>query len=182
MTNESKNANRSFTAADARLKELQIQQTELNLANLTYTFYDEVSEDSVKNCLAELSSWSRRFPAKPIILILNSPGGEVIAGLALFDYILKLRSDGHHVTVIVLGMVASMGGILLQAGDTRVMGKYSQLLIHEVSAGTSGILPAMEDSVAFFKSQRLPIQPSVEEVYFASYTRLQTIIFLDIAT
>ncbi|MBS2010287.1 MAG: Clp protease ClpP [Cyanobacteria bacterium SZAS TMP-1] len=120
--------------------------------NLTYTFYDGVTEESVKPCLAELGKWSRRFPGKPITIILNSPGGSVIAGLGLFDYILKLRADGHHVTVVVLGMAASMGGILLQAGDKRVVGKYSQVLIHEVSAGTSGNIQKMDDALSFSKS------------------------------
>jgi ATP-dependent Clp endopeptidase proteolytic subunit ClpP len=120
--------------------------------HLTYTFYDGVNEDSVKTCLAEISKWSRRFPGKPMTIVLNSPGGSVIAGLALYDYILKLRADGHHVTVVCLGMAASMGGILLQSGDKRVVGKYSQVLIHEVASGTSGKIWAQDDALTFSKS------------------------------
>jgi ATP-dependent Clp endopeptidase proteolytic subunit ClpP len=120
--------------------------------SMTYTFYDGVTEDSVKPCLAELSKWSRRFPGKPISFVLCSPGGSVIAGLGLFDYINKLRADGHYVTVVVLGMAASMGGILLQAGDKRVIGKYAQVLIHEVSAGASGNIQKMDDALNFSKS------------------------------
>jgi len=156
-----------FQAADLRRILAVASTAELDLAkkqreiaremasgeeHMTYTFYDGVTEESVKPCLAELSKWSRRFPGKPITFVLNSPGGSVIAGLALLDYINKLRTDGHYVTVVVLGMAASMGGILLQAGDNRVIGKYAQVLIHEVAAGTSGKLWAMDDSVTYFKS------------------------------
>jgi ATP-dependent Clp endopeptidase proteolytic subunit ClpP len=156
-----------FQAADLRRINAVAETAELDLAkkkreiaremaspeeNLTYTFYEGVTEDSVKPCLAELGKWSRRFPGKPITVILNSPGGSVIAGLALYDYILKLRSDGHHVTVVVLGMAASMGGILLQAGDKRVIGKYAQVLIHEVASGSSGKIWAQDDALSFSKS------------------------------
>ena len=47
---------------------------------------------------------------------------EVIAGLALYDFIQTLRRKGHKVTTVSYGMAASMAGILLQAGDVRVMG------------------------------------------------------------
>jgi ATP-dependent Clp endopeptidase proteolytic subunit ClpP len=157
----------AFQAADLRRINAVAETAELDLAkkkreiaremaspeeNLTYTFYDGVSEESVKPCLAELSKWSRRFPGKDMTIILNSPGGSVIAGLALYDYILKLRADGHHVTVVCLGMAASMGGILLQAGDKRVIGKYSQVLIHEVASGTVGKIWAQDDTLSFSKS------------------------------
>jgi ATP-dependent Clp endopeptidase proteolytic subunit ClpP len=167
-----------FQAADLRRINAVAETAELDLAkkqrelaremaspeeNLTYTFYDGVTEDSVKPCLAELAKWSRRLPGKPITIVLNSPGGSVIAGLALLDYINKLRADGHHITVVVLGMAASMGGILLQAGDKRVIGKYAQVLIHEVAAGTSGKLWAMDDSITYFKSLWLQLSEILAE-------------------
>lgn len=120
--------------------------------HLTYTIWDGVTSDSMKACVIDLSRWSRRFPGQAMTLILNSPGGAVTHGLALYDFILKLRADGHHVTVVVLGQAASMGGILLQAGDKRVIGVSSRVLIHEVSAGTSGNVQKMDDDVENFKA------------------------------
>jgi len=116
---------------------------------LVYTFYDAVNGESVKTALAELGKWHRRFPGRPLTIILNSPGGSVIAGLALFDYIRHLRAGGHYVTVVALGYAASMGGILLQAGDRRVVGREAMLLIHEVSSGTQGKVSDMEDDVRY---------------------------------
>ena len=135
---ELENAKREAEKARAKAEE-----------SLIYTFYDQVDEESIKAALAELGKWTRRFPGKEIKIILNSPGGSVIAGLALYDYILSLRSSGHKVTVVALGMAASMGGVLLQAGDRRVIGKNAMLLIHEVSAGAAGKQSEMEDQVRF---------------------------------
>jgi len=98
-----------------------------------YTFYGEVDDARVLDCMDELGAWSRRDAGEPMTILLNSCGGSCIDGIALYDYILSLRAIGHHFTVIALGEASSMGGILLQAGDHRVMGATSELLIHEVS-------------------------------------------------
>lgn len=98
-----------------------------------YTFYGEVDDARVLDCMDELGAWSRRDPEQPITILLNSCGGSCIDGIALYDYILSLRAVGHHFTIIALGEASSMGGIILQAADHRVMGSTSELLIHEVS-------------------------------------------------
>lgn len=118
-----------------------------------YTFYAAVEGDSVQQCMAELGQWSRREPGSPITVIFNSAGGSVLDGLALFDYLRHLRQVGHHVTTMALGRAASMGAVLLQAGDRRVVGANAFLLIHEVSNTSAGKVSEMEDGVEF--SRRL---------------------------
>lgn len=103
-----------------------------------YTFYGEVEPTLVEDCMAELGAWSRRDPGEPMTILLNSCGGTCIDGIALYDYIMSLRAIGHHITIIALGEASSMGGIILQAADHRVMGATSELLIHEVSAEQIG--------------------------------------------
>lgn len=119
--------------------------------NLRYVIWDGVTAESMKACFSDLAKWSRRYPGRPLTVVLNSPGGLVTQGLALYDFMLKLRADGHYLTVEVLGQAASMGGILLQAGDKRVIGPSARVLIHEVSAGTSGNVQKMDDDVELFK-------------------------------
>jgi ATP-dependent Clp protease protease subunit len=119
----------------------------------SYTFYTEVSQESVRECMHELGQWSRRDPGAAITLTFNSPGGSVLDGFALFDFLRQLRSMGHHLTTVALGRAASMGAVLLQAGDRRVMGQNAFLLIHEVSNLSSGKVSELEDSVEF--SRRL---------------------------
>ena len=117
-----------------------------------YQFSGDVSANSVNTCMRQLQTWVREAD-KPcdIELIFHSPGGSVIDGMALFDFIRSLQAQGHCVTTVALGMAASMAGILLQAGNTRVMGREAWVLIHEASFGASGSMGAVEDTVEWVK-------------------------------
>ena len=117
---------------------------------LVYTFYAEVSDESVRSAMQTLGTWARREPGRPMTVILNSPGGRVLDGLALFDYLSWLRSEGHRLRIEVLGRAASMGGVLLQAGDERVVGANAFLLVHEVSGGAEGKSSELGDRVEFY--------------------------------
>jgi ATP-dependent Clp protease protease subunit len=118
-----------------------------------YTFYSGVEAETVRDCMSELGVWSRRDPTAPITVVFNSPGGSVLDGLALFDYLRQLRAAGHVITTVALGRAASMGAVLLQAGDHRVIGANAFLLVHEVSNLSSGKVSEMADGVEF--SRRL---------------------------
>ena len=143
---------------------LEVERAELEVAGLRrreaeagadageaqiYTFYSEVTPESVELCMRELGRWSRRSPGVPITVIFNSPGGSVLDGFALYDYLRLLRAEGHHVTTLALGRAASMGAVLLQAGDRRVIGANAFVLVHEVSSGSVGKVSELEDSVTF---------------------------------
>lgn len=122
-----------------------------DIESRTLVFVGVVDEQRVIEAGESLRIMSRRFPGQPIRVIFNSPGGQVIHGLALYDQLLEMRQAGHHVTTIARGQVASMGGILLQAGDHRVIGRHAHMLIHEVAYGAHGKLGEMEDRLAFSK-------------------------------
>lgn len=120
-----------------------------------YRFHEAVSQASVDKCTAALRRWHRLDPECDIEVVFNSPGGGVIAGMALFDELnrLSLRGGGtHHLTIGVAGYAASMAGILVQAGDHRWLGAQSYFMIHEVSAGTGGKIGDMQDDVKFYKA------------------------------
>lgn len=85
-----------------------------------------------------LQVWDRRDPGKPITVDLNSPGGSITDGLAIFDQIMRMRRGGTHVTTRATGLCASMAAVLLQAGDERIMDKRAKILIHEGSATLQG--------------------------------------------
>lgn len=112
-----------------------------------YVFSDPVRADSVQLCIRQLAEWSRNDPGCDMEIIFNSPGGSVTDGMHLYDYIQALKIAGHSITTTALGMAASMAGILLQAGTTRVMGKEAYLLIHEVAAGAIGKIGEIKDEV-----------------------------------
>jgi len=97
----------------------------------------------------QLEHWERRDPAKPIVIRINSPGGGVLDGFALFDTILRLRRKGHRVTTHGLGMVASLATILMQAGDERVLDANAWFMIHEISTKIQGNTSEVMDAVKF---------------------------------
>jgi ATP-dependent Clp protease protease subunit len=74
--------------------------------------------------------------SKPIYLYINSPGGSVTAGLAIFDTMQYVKSD---VVTICVGLAASMGAFLLGAGTKgkRLALPHSRIMIHQPLGGTS---------------------------------------------
>jgi len=104
-----------------------------------------------EGAIVTLDRWGRRDPGEPITISLNSPGGSVIDGNALFEAILRLRRKGHHVTITGTGAVMSMGAILLQAADERVLDKSALFMIHGLSAPVYGTLESIEDTRAAFE-------------------------------
>jgi len=119
--------------------------------NFLYRFSGEVSRSSVSGCMKNLTHWSRLNPQCDIEIIFSSPGGSIIDGFELFDFLQELRAKGHHITTGTLGMAASMAGILLQAGDTRWVGGQAWVMIHRAAFGAFGKTFEIEDEVEFVK-------------------------------
>lgn len=117
-----------------------------------YRFDEPVSAASAGACIDQIAEWARVARAEgdmdPHIKIqFNSPGGSVFEGLALFDEIQHWRRNGVRFTTSTIGMAASMAGILLQAGDKRVMAPESWMLIHKTSFGAIGNFDEVQDRV-----------------------------------
>lgn len=95
-------------------------------------------DDNVANIIiAQLLFLEAENPEKDIALYLNTPGGSVAAGLAIYDCINYIKCD---VSTICLGMAASMGGILLAAGTKgkRFSLPNSRILLHQPMGGFTG--------------------------------------------
>lgn len=70
---------------------------------------------------------------KPIWVILNSPGGDVLHGLAIYDCIRMFAESGIEINVLSIGVAASMATVILQAGTKRLALPHTQFLVHQVS-------------------------------------------------
>jgi len=95
-------------------------------------------EDYMANLIvAQLLYLESENPEKEINLYINSPGGAVTAGLAIYDTMQYIKSD---VRTIVMGQACSMGSFLAQAGTPgkRIVLPESRTMIHRVSSGTPG--------------------------------------------
>lgn len=119
--------------------------------NGSYPFHFKVADGAVNECIDWLNLQHRKDPTCPLEVVFYSPGGEIMPGMRLFDHIRWLSSQNHKMTTVAMGYAASMGGVLLQAGDVRKMGAEAYLLIHEVSFGVGGSIGEVEDEVEFVK-------------------------------
>jgi len=72
---------------------------------------------------------------RPITIIMNNPGGNVYHGLAIYD---AIRSCKNHTTIMAYGHAMSMGAIILQAADERILAPHTTLLVHDGSDGFIG--------------------------------------------
>nr|MCU0529728.1 ATP-dependent Clp protease proteolytic subunit [Cyanobium sp. Prado107] len=93
--------------------------------------------DAVANALvAQMLYLDSEDSSKPIYLYINSPGGSVTAGLAIYDTMQYVKSD---VVTICVGLAASMGAFLLAAGTKgkRLALPHSRIMIHQPLGGTS---------------------------------------------
>lgn len=146
-----KSQKKKFDLEILDLEDINLQTNCSDEIARVYLFYTEVDRREVKRCIQTMSIWSRRNPGESMTVIFNSPGGSVIDGLHLFDFLQSLKQAGHHITTVGLGYAASMGGILLQAGHTRVMGENAYLLIHEITSIGMGKTSEMEDELNLVK-------------------------------
>lgn len=96
----------------------------------------EITDDTANIVVSELL-YLDSLNNKDISIYINSPGGSVVAGLAIFDTMNYIKSD---VATIVVGMAASMASFLLAAGTPgkRYALPNSEVMIHEVLGGTEG--------------------------------------------
>jgi len=98
---------------------------------------NEVSDESADAVIAQLLALSADDPESDICLFVNSPGGSVLAGLAVYDVMQLIPND---VVTVATGLAASMGQVLLCAGKPgkRFALPNAQVLMHEGSAGIGG--------------------------------------------
>ncbi|MGE4582250.1 MAG: ATP-dependent Clp protease proteolytic subunit [Synechococcus sp.] len=96
----------------------------------------EVNDGIANSLVAQMLYLDADDSSKPIYLYINSPGGSVTAGLAIYDTIQYVKSD---VVTICVGLAASMGAFLLAAGTKgkRVALPHSRIMIHQPLGGTS---------------------------------------------
>ena len=120
------------------------------LLNERIVFLGEPIDDAVANTVvAQLLHLESVDPDKDISLYINSPGGSVSAGLAIYDTMQYIKCD---VSTICIGMAASMGAFLLSCGakGKRIALPNAEVMIHQPSAGTQGKVTDMEIDVEHF--------------------------------
>ena len=98
---------------------------------------EEVNDATASLIVAQMLYLEAQDPDKDIQFYINSPGGSVTAGMAIYDTMQYIKCD---VATITIGMAASMGAVLLSAGTKgkRMALPNAEIMIHQPSAGTQG--------------------------------------------
>ena len=98
---------------------------------------DEVNDTTASLVVAQLLFLEAQDPDKDISFYINSPGGSVTAGMAIYDTMNFIKCD---VSTICIGMAASMGAFLLAAGTKgkRIALPHSEIMIHQPLGGAQG--------------------------------------------
>jgi ATP-dependent Clp protease protease subunit len=103
----------------------------------------DVNPHTANLVVAQLLFLQNEDPKKDIMLYINSPGGSVYDGMAIFDTINHIKND---VSTVGIGLQASMGAFLLSSGTKgkRYLLPHSKVMIHQPSSGTRGKVTDME--------------------------------------
>ncbi|MDB9310821.1 ATP-dependent Clp protease proteolytic subunit [Aphanizomenon sp. CS-733/32] len=124
-------------------------------------FLTEEVDDGIANAIvAYLLYLDSDDQTKPIYLYINSPGGSVTAGLAIYDTMQHIKSE---VVTICVGLAASMGSFLLAAGTKgkRMALPHSRIMIHQPSGGTRG----QASDIAIEAQEILRLRNQLNQIY-----------------
>ena len=131
------------------------------LLNERIIFLGDPVDDQIANLIvAQLLHLESEDPDKDISLYINSPGGQIYAGLAIYDTMQFVKPD---ITTICFGMAMSMGSLLLAGGTTgkRLALPNSRILIHQPSGGYQG----QSADVEIHAREILDLRSRMDEIY-----------------
>lgn len=116
--------------------------------------WGQVDEDSAKSVVEKLLYLETKEPGTEISFYIDTPGGSITSGMAIYDTIKLIRSP---VKVIVMGMAASMGSILLSAPKkgNRYLYPHSRVLIHQPLITGRMVAPAVDINIQANEMERL---------------------------
>ena len=124
----------------------------------------EITSELADAVIAQILHLDAEEPGEEITLYIDSPGGSVTAGLAIYDV---MQAISAQIRTVCIGTAASMAAVLFAAGDRREILQHGEVMIHDplVSSGISGSALAVQD-----KSDRLMAKRKVLCAILAQHT------------
>lgn len=124
--------------------------------------HDVVDSDSAKDIIRQLWYLELTNPGKPILFVINSPGGSVDAGFAIWDQVKMITSP---VTTLITGLAASMGSVLslCAAPKKRFATPYSRIMIHQPLIG--GVIKGQATDLEIQAKEILKTRNTLIEIY-----------------
>ncbi|MCB1081613.1 MAG: ATP-dependent Clp protease proteolytic subunit [Chlamydiia bacterium] len=140
---------------EAKLEELLLQKRRI-------FFSSPVTDESAKDAIRKLWYLEHTAPGKPILFVINSPGGSVDSGFAIWDQIMMITSP---VTTLVTGLAASMGSILSLAAapGKRFASKNARIMIHQPLI--SGVIQGQATDLEIQAKEIIKTRKQIVDVY-----------------
>ncbi|WP_228001863.1 ClpP family protease [Nocardia australiensis] len=131
------------------------QLTDRLFRHRTILLTGEVNDAMAEQACSEMVLLAAADPDRDIVVYINSPGGSVLAGLAIYDTMKLVPND---IVTVALGFAASMGQVLLASGShgKRISLAHSRIMMHQPSAGISGTamdIAIQADNLDYMKLQ-----------------------------
>jgi ATP-dependent Clp protease protease subunit len=134
-----------------------------------------VTDKSSEEVIEKLMFLENKEPGKPIYLFINSPGGVISSGMAVFDIMNMISSPVYTIT---MGMAASMGALLFAAGKKghRYMFQHARVMIHQPLISGQIVAPAIDIKIHAdeIKKTRLELNRILSEATGKSMDQIQT--------
>ena len=117
-------------------------------------FWTDTNDEACRKAVEKILYLEAVAPGKEITFYLNSPGGSITSGMALFD---TMRMVSSPIKVVVMGMAASMGSILLCAGKkgSRLLFPHARVLIHQPLISGNMMGSAVDINIQAMEMERL---------------------------
>ncbi|HEY5260305.1 MAG TPA: ATP-dependent Clp protease proteolytic subunit [Rhabdochlamydiaceae bacterium] len=146
---------RSYGAMDNKIDEALLKARRIFIS-------EAVSEESAKDIIRKLWYLELKEPGKPILFVINSPGGSVDSGFAIWDQVKMITSP---VTTLITGLAASMGSILslCAAPKRRFATPNARIMIHQPSIG--GYIRGQATDLEIHAKEILKTRKALVDIY-----------------
>ena len=148
--------------AEGKSKPFDAKVEELLLKKRRIFFSTAVTDESAKDAIRKLWYLEHTAPGEPILFVINSPGGSVDSGFAIWDQIMMITSP---VTTLVTGLAASMGSILSLAAapGKRYASKNARIMIHQPLI--SGVIQGQATDLEIQAKEIIKTRKQIVDVY-----------------
>lgn len=140
-----------LTKAKTRLLSVQADVMEYNWrweqakdARRVYNMIGGIDDAEEYNFRSTLTRWLDYDADDKIVVVINSGGGNVSSGFAIYDWTESIKAQGADITTKCLGMAASMATLMLQLGGRRMASKNSLVMIHDISIERKGSMTSAQ--------------------------------------
>jgi ATP-dependent Clp protease, protease subunit len=113
------------------------------------TLYGEVNEQSVDLVIAQIHQLNQQKTNEPIVLLIDSPGGDVMEGMKLVD---AIAASHRPVDTVDVGLAASMAAYIFEYGRHRSVFPHATLMFHNASSNNDGELNHQDSELRYFEA------------------------------